>query len=152
MCIPLWLLVAAYALHIIEEYRGGWLDWAQDMSGLPMSRAEFLIANGLVIALGILCSFISYAEPLVSLTFPGLALMNAVFAHIGTTVVKKVKSPGVLSSVFLFIPLGVWAYGDFYSKGLIPTWGILLTLVFGLLIMAVPLVFQILKSKIMRKT
>jgi hypothetical protein len=31
--IPILALTFAYILHIIEEYRGAWLDWAQSISG-----------------------------------------------------------------------------------------------------------------------
>jgi hypothetical protein len=152
MNIPLWILTGAYALHIVEEYRGGWLDWAQKLSGLHMRKSEFIVANSLVIILGSACAIIGYAHPLVSLTFAGLAIVNALTAHIGTTIAKRVWSPGLITSIVLFIPLGIWAYYDSYAKGLIDAGEILITLIAGFLIMCVPIAYQLAKSRIMQRS
>jgi hypothetical protein len=148
---PLWILTGAYALHIIEEYRGGWLDWAQKLSGLHMRKSEFIIANSFVILLGSTCAIIGDAHPLLSLTFAGLAIVNALTAHIGTTILKRVWSPGLITSIALFIPLGIWAYCDSYAKSLIDARGILITLIVGFLIMCVPVLFQLAKNHMKKR-
>jgi hypothetical protein len=148
MSLPLLVLTGAYALHIIEEYRGGWLDWAQKLSGLRMHKSEFIVANSLVVILGSVCSIIGYAHPLVSLTFAGLAIVNALTAHIGTTIAQRVWSPGLITSIVLFIPLGIWAYYDSCARGLIDAGGILITLTAGFLIMCAPIVYQPVKNRI----
>jgi hypothetical protein len=150
MSLPLWILTGAYALRIVEEYRCGWLDWAQRLSGLRMRKSEFFIANFFVVVLGVVCSILGYGHPLLSLIFAGLAIINALTAHIGTIIVKRVWSPGLITSIVLFIPLSVWAYYDFYSKGLIDVNGVLITLVAGLFIMGVPIVYQVIKGRRIR--
>lgn len=39
--LPLWILMTAYAAHIMEEYVLGWKDWAERMSGdfIPTSSS-----------------------------------------------------------------------------------------------------------------
>jgi hypothetical protein len=81
------------------------------------------------------------------LVFAGLAIVNALTAHMGTTVVKRVWSPGLVTSIVLFLPVGVWVYCDFYSKGLIEVSGILITLGAGFFIMCIPIVYQVLKNR-----
>jgi hypothetical protein len=148
--IPIVALTAAYAIHIVEEYRCGWLDWAQGLSGLQMHKGEFIIANSIVVVLGTVCSLVGYTQPLVSCTFAGLALVNALTAHIGATIAKRVWSPGIITSIVLFIPLGVWAYYDCYYKGFIDTAGIVITVVAGFLIMCVPIAYQLIKNRVSR--
>jgi len=87
--LPFWILTVAYAGHILEEYVLDWRKWAQETSGLKLEWAEFFIANFTVIILGIACSVIGFDYPVFSYLLVGLAAMNALFAHIGTTIVKK---------------------------------------------------------------
>lgn len=90
-----WALIVAYSAHIMEEYFLDWKSWAQKMSGIKMEWGEFLIANSAVIVLGFCCAFVGFAYPLFSYLFVGLATVNAIFAHIGTSVVKKTFFPRI---------------------------------------------------------
>lgn len=42
--LPLWVLVVAYAAHIMEEYFLDWKNWTQKMSGLSLTWTEFFVA------------------------------------------------------------------------------------------------------------
>jgi hypothetical protein len=147
MNILLAALTFAYVIHIVEEYKCGWLEWAQKLSGLCLRKTEFVIANTIVVIMGIACSIIGDTYPLVSLTFAGLAAVNAVFAHMGTTIFKRIWSPGTATSIILFIPLSAWAYVDSYARGVINAQGIFLTIMAGLLIMCVPIAYQVMKNR-----
>jgi len=48
-----WLAVAAYAMHILEEYALDWRNWAQNILGLPAEWRDFYVTNYVVVALGI---------------------------------------------------------------------------------------------------
>jgi hypothetical protein len=73
--------------------------------------------------------------------------MNAVFAHIGTTIIKKNFSPGLITSILLFIPVCTWAYIIAGEKGVLTYPFMLITLGGGLLIMLFPVLLQFIKHK-----
>lgn len=148
--LPFWLLTVAYAGHILEEYVLDWRKWAQDVSKLTLEWTEFFVANFAVIILGISCSIVGFDYPIFSYMFIGLAVINALFAHIGTTIVKRKFSPGLITSIFLFIPICTWAYIIAAEKGLLSASFLLITLGGGTLIMLFPIFLQIIKHKILR--
>ena len=47
-----WLSMAAYALHIMEEYSFDWRNWARAVIKLPVEWSDFYVTNAIVIALG----------------------------------------------------------------------------------------------------
>lgn len=145
--VPFWALTVAYSAHILEEYILDWKTWAEQTSGLKMAWPEFLLANAAVIVLGISCSAVGFDCPVFAYLFVGLAAVNAVFAHIGTTIVKRRFSPGFLTSVFLFLPLSVWAYYMAFEKGLLTPVFMLISLIGGFIIMSFPILLQIIKKK-----
>ena len=56
-------------------------------------------------------------------------------------------SPGFLTSVFLFLPLSVWAYYMAFEKGLLTPVFMLISLIGGFIIMSFPILLQIIKKK-----
>jgi hypothetical protein len=48
-----WLAMAAYALHIAEEFAFDWRNWARAVIKLPVEWSDFYVTNAIVIALGI---------------------------------------------------------------------------------------------------
>jgi hypothetical protein len=149
--LPFWLLTVAYAGHILEEYILDWRKWAQDTSKLALEWSEFFVANFAVIILGISCSVVGFDCPIFSYMFIGLAVVNALFAHIGTTIIKRKFSPGLITSIVLFIPICTWAYTIAAKKGLLSISFLLITLGGGTLIMLFPILLQIIKHKILHK-
>jgi hypothetical protein len=149
--LPFWILTVAYAGHILEEYVLDWRKWAIEVSGLQLEWTEFFIANFAVIILGISCSVIGFDCPVFSYMFVGLAAVNGIFAHIGTTVVKRKFSPGLITSVILFIPACTWAYTIAGEKGLLTVPFILITLGGGILIMLFPIALQYIKKSFDKK-
>ncbi|MDR3057010.1 MAG: HXXEE domain-containing protein [Prevotella sp.] len=117
--LPFWLLTVAYSAHIMEEYTLDWRGWAQQMSNMQLSWTEFFTANFAVIILGISCSVVGFECPIFSFLFVGLATVNALFAHIGTTIVKRKFSPGILTSLLLFLPICTWTYIIAAQKGIL---------------------------------
>lgn len=146
--VPFWALTAAYSAHILEEYILDWRTWAEKASGIKMEWSDFFIANFAVIVLGICCSSVGFTCPVFAYLFVGLGTVNAIFAHIGTTIVKRKFSPGLITSLFLFIPLSVWAYVIAEQKGILTVSFTLISLVGGFIIMSFPIVLQLIKRKI----
>jgi hypothetical protein len=149
--LPFWILTVAYTGHILEEYVLDWRKWAQETSKLKLEWTEFFVANFAVIVLGIACSVVGFDCPVFSYVFVGLALINGLFAHIGTTIVKRRFSPGLITSIFLFIPICIWAYSIAFGKRILTVSFILITLGVALLIMLFPILLQIIKHKILNK-
>jgi len=145
--LPFWILTVAYAGHILEEYVLDWRKWAQETSKLKLEWSEFFVANFAVIVLGISCSVVGFECPIFSYMFVGLAATNAVFAHIGTTIIKKKFSPGLITSLLIFIPVCTWAYIIADEKGIFTCPFLLMTLGGGLLIMLFPVSLQFIKQK-----
>jgi Protein of unknown function with HXXEE motif len=112
-------MLLAYALHILEEHALDWLDWANTTFGTNFTWADFYVTNSVVVVAGISTAVIGWRLPEASLAFPALALINAVFFHIDPTLVRRVFSPGVLTAVLLFLPVGIWSYYGAYLDGVL---------------------------------
>ena len=103
----LWLCLAAYAIHVLEEFVFNWQSWAQHVLKLPARWTDFYITNSVVVVLGIVAAMIVHQLPRVALGFAGLMLINAVFFHIVPFVATRGRfSPGLITAVILFLPLG----------------------------------------------
>lgn len=150
--LPFWILTVAYAGHILEEYVLDWRTWAQRTSKLSLSWNEFFVANFAVIVFGISAASVGWGCPLFSYMFVGLAAVNGVFAHLGTTIVKRRFSPGVITSVVLFIPVCTWAYVIAARKGVLTAPFLAITLGGGFLIMLFPILLQLVKRKLNKST
>ncbi|MDR0875149.1 MAG: HXXEE domain-containing protein [Clostridiales Family XIII bacterium] len=151
ICIPLWVLTGAYACHIIEEYRFNWREWAMRLSKLDLKWSEFYIVNAAVLVFGIASAIVGYSFSRFSYLFVGLALVNALVAHIGATIVKGKYSPGTLTSIILFVPICIWAYYDAYQNAYIDIETIALTVLGGFLIMLIPIGLQLLKNMVSKR-
>lgn len=107
--IMLWLCVAAYGAHVLEEFVFDWLSWSQQVLHLPTRWEDFYITNCLVIVVGIVAVEIAPEYPAVALGFPGLMLINAIFMHVFPFLRKRGRfSPGLITAVLLFCPLGLY--------------------------------------------
>ena len=106
--IMLWLCLAAYGVHVLEEFVFDWRTWSQQVLHLPTRWEDFYVTNCLVVVLGIVAAEIAPQYPTVALGFPGLMLINATFMHVFPFVRTKGRfSPGLFTAVLLFWPLGI---------------------------------------------
>ncbi|TCR60639.1 HXXEE domain-containing protein [Bosea sp. BK604] len=107
-----WLAMAAYALHIMEEFSFDWRGWARAVIKLPVEWSDFYVTNAIVIALGIAQAMLADSLALAPLIFASLMLINAVFFHIGPMLLTRGRfSPGTATAVLLFLPAAwaIWA-------------------------------------------
>lgn len=77
-----WLAMAAYAMHILEEYALDWRGWSHAVLGLPTEWNDFYVTNCVVVALGIAQAMLAPELPTAVLSYAGLEFINAVFMHI----------------------------------------------------------------------
>ena len=140
----LWLCLAAYGVHILEEFVFDWRNWAHNVLHLPAQWNDFYIANALVIVLGVAAAEIAPVWPVVALGFPALMLINATFFHVAPFAWTRGRfSPGLITAVLLFFPLGIYSVRVTGVEGLT----LVLAFVVGATLMATPIVFLKLKEK-----
>jgi hypothetical protein len=140
----MWLCVAAYGMHVLEEFVFDWQNWANSVLHLPAQWSDFYITNALVILLGVVAAEIAPPWPAVALGFPALMLINATFFHVAPIIWTRGRfSPGLITALLLFFPLGMGTIGSAHVGGAA------LTIAFGIgaLLMATPIVFLRLKVK-----
>ncbi len=145
--IWLWVATAAYGLHALEEFMLDWKTWANKVLKLPVDWPIFYVVNALVVVLGIIAAEIGWRLPALSLAFPALMLINAVFFHILPFVVKKKYSPGLTSAVCLFLPLGIWLFYGADKDGVLSVMTAVGAFALGAGLMAYPIILLKLKDK-----
>ena len=107
------LLPAAYLIHLLEEYFAGegFPVWLSGFMNADLSTTDFLIING--IAWPVMAAFaIAYNQGWKN-NVALLALWTVLFVngllHPLSSLVSAAYSPGTISGVFLYLPLGFLA-------------------------------------------
>jgi hypothetical protein len=103
-----WLFPLSYLIHIAEEYWGGFPAWIARFWGVESSLSNFLSWNGgalvmMMVGVTLALRMKSYRWLLVS--FGTVVLINGL-VHTGASIVTRSYSPGLISGLLLFIPLG----------------------------------------------
>jgi Protein of unknown function with HXXEE motif len=104
-----WFFPISFLIHIVEEYRGGFPAWVNRFWGVETSLTNFLIWNGaawvmMIVGVALVLKTRSYRWLLVS--FGTVFLINGV-VHALASLVTSSYSPGLVSGLLLFVPLGV---------------------------------------------
>jgi uncharacterized membrane protein HdeD (DUF308 family) len=105
-----WLFPLTYLVHIAEEYWGGFPVWIARFWGVESSSANFLSWNGgalvmMCVGVALVLATKSYRWLLVSF---GTALLINGAVHTVASVVTRSYSPGLVSGLLFFIPLGLF--------------------------------------------
>ena len=143
----LWVATAAYGLHMLEEFMFDWKTWANKVLRLPVDWPTFYVVNSAAVVLGVVAAAIGWRLPAVSLAFPALMIINAVFFHILPFVATRKFSPGVISAVVLFLPIGTWLFFAADKDGVLTTATAITAFVLGAGLMAYPVLLLKLKDK-----
>jgi Protein of unknown function with HXXEE motif len=139
-----WVAMAAYALHMMEEFFYDWKSWANNILKLPVDWSGFYVTNTAVLFLGIACASVGWSHPSFALMFPAVMLINAFFFHVLPVIVKKKFSPGLITALILFFPIGIYAFKTASDLG-VTTKEISFSFLLGALLMAYPII--LLKTK-----
>jgi hypothetical protein len=141
-----WVAASAYAVHVMEEYTFNWRDWARGALGLPVEWNDFYVTNSVVIVLGITSAELAPNLPVAPLAYASLMLINAVLFHIWQVIRAKGRfSPGVVTAISLFLPVGIAEFVEASREGVLSGATVIGAAVTGALLMAYPIVM--LKSK-----
>jgi hypothetical protein len=103
-----WLFPLAYLVHIAEEYWGGFPAWISRFWGVESSNSNFLSWNGgawLLMMAGVLFVLKTKSYRWLLVGFGTVVLINGTM-HTIASVVTRSYSPGLISGLLLFIPLG----------------------------------------------
>ena len=138
----LWIMTFAYAAHAFEERILNWNIWAKETFGVDVSWEMFYSANFTVVILGICCSSVGWRYPAFALSLPALALITSVFFHILPSIIKKRFSPGLITSVLLFLPIGILCYKFADADSVLDTNTFLLSMIIGTVIMSFPFLIK----------
>ena len=93
----LWLTLAAYAVHVLEEATLNWKAWA--INALHLTNVEwsiFDIANMAVMFIAIGAAMIGWKLPAFALIIPALMLINGIFFHNHVSRAKNFDSKNIL--------------------------------------------------------
>lgn len=105
------LFPATYAVHIAEEFWGGFTEFTAKLGWLVLSDTEFLIGNALFFVS--MCIGLIWARSRPSgglfIVVLGVVVIVNVMLHIGGSLLSMDYSPGLISGLLLWLPLGIIA-------------------------------------------
>lgn len=143
-----WIFIGflvASILHMGEEYLypGGFMDFMKRLNpriAPQITTPAAVIINGLQLLLCLIAVIVGKSQPQFSLSVAALLIING-FIHMGGCIRVKGYAPGVVTGVFLYLPLSLYAYYLFISAGRLSGRGVLITAALGLLYQMVPLMY-----------
>ena len=148
----LWVGVIAAALHVLEEYAEGWVTWANyeigPRLGVTFTESDFFLTNAALVFMALAGAAIGWWAPAISLAVPALFVINAVFFHMVPSARGDRLTPGTLSAVFIYLPVATWMFWAAAEDGQLPAETFIGAFIIGAALMASPLVFLVLKTKI----
>ena len=148
LALMCWLSMGAYAVHVLEEFAFDWKNWARNVLNLPVEWDMFYVTNSLVIVLGVVAAMIAPRLPMLALGFAALMLINATFFHVLPFLVKRGRwSPGLVTALVLFYPLGIACYRVQDRTAELSSGDVIVSVLVGALLMATPILFLKLKGK-----
>ncbi len=113
-----WLFPFAYLIHLLDEFffGGGFAMWYSNLLNANLSEYDFLIINStafvLVITVSILYS-LGKIKNFIPAVLGTLFFMNGL-VHLMLSVATWIYSPGTISGIIIYIPLGVIVYKNIF--------------------------------------
>ena len=110
---PLYILFFAI-LHVTEEYiyPGGFMEWAREKIPRFADRITIkmaIIVNGIFLLLCFAGVLFGGRYPMFALSIAGLILVNGI-VHVLSSIVTKSYSPGLITSLILYIPFSIYLF------------------------------------------
>jgi uncharacterized protein with HXXEE motif len=116
----LWLFPITYLIHIAEEYfvDGGYSAYLLKLRGVQLSTTRFLAAQSVGVVLMIVGIFVAqrFNFPQTLLVILGAVVLVNGITHAVTSVVKWGYGPGLYTSLFVWLPLGIVTLFQFYGR------------------------------------
>ena len=103
-----WLLPATILVHQLEEYFGQFPLWFSNLLNAELSNQDFILINGvgLFVFTAFALSYIFNKNNLILVAMGTLVFVNGII-HLLLSILTFSYSPGAISGVVLFVPLGI---------------------------------------------
>ena len=107
----IWLISPAYFIHLLDEYflGVGLPDWLSNVFNANLSRSDFIIINSIGLAstlVIVILNSLGKVKDFFIVVLGSLFFLNGLI-HLSASVLTATYSPGTVSGVILYIPLGV---------------------------------------------
>lgn len=140
----LWVLVAASALHVMEEHALGWQGWATSVMGKKLGVSfywqDFYVTNTALFIVGISTAMVGWQFAGFGLSFASLNIIDALLFHILPSVRAKRLNPGCITATILYLPIGFLCYWAANKDQILTTSALWLSILIGAFLMASALV------------
>jgi hypothetical protein len=108
----LWVFPITYLIHIAEEYWGGegYPAYILRLRGVHMSTTRFLVAQSLgvvLVTIGVILARRFNFPQMMLIILGAIVLVNGI-THSVTALGIRRYGPGLWSSIFIWIPLGIF--------------------------------------------
>ena len=105
--VLVWLVVAAFAAHVVEEYLASFPGWFAQLSGRPLPVAAFLWINGVALPAIVVITWAGLRRgwDWIPIALGTIVLVNGV-GHLLGSLATGTYSPGLLTGIMLYLPLG----------------------------------------------
>jgi hypothetical protein len=134
-------------IHIFEEYFTGWVDYARQYAK-KLKAIEFIIVNIIFFAAVIIATLLVIFDKftIFSLSIIFLIFINSLI-HIVPSIVLRKYTPGLFSALFGYLPVSVFIIIYHYLHNDIMISGLIISFIFGLFLMSLPVLYQIVFKK-----
>jgi hypothetical protein len=107
-----WLMPLTYLIHIAEEYWGGegYPAYIYRLRGVYLPPSRFLLAQAIGFVLVVLAVILArqFNFPTMMLVILSTTVMGNALTHIVSALPTLSYNPGLLSSVLIWLPLGIF--------------------------------------------
>ncbi len=113
-----WLFPATYLAHMAEEYWGGFPAWLSGLGGAHYTPAHFLKLNTeawLMMIVGTVLALKLSTMRWLIISYGAVVLLNGL-AHFVATLVTGTYSPGLISGLVLWVPLGAYTLSRSWGR------------------------------------
>jgi hypothetical protein len=116
----LWVFPITYLIHIAEEYWGGegYPAYILRLRGVHMSTTRFLVAQSLgvvLVTIGVILARRFKFPQMMLIILGAIVLVNGI-THSVTALGIRRYGPGLWSSIFIWIPLGIFTLLRFKNE------------------------------------
>jgi len=133
-----WLLPLSIVLHNVEEFifPGGFIGWykrykpeiADSIRPKILAITNILLIGG---SLNPAINAVSEVTIIIWLAFASIVGIN-IFYHVKGSILSRTYSPGLITSLIVYLPLVVYGYYYFISTGKVPIWIVAICSVTGI--------------------
>lgn len=136
-----WFIPVAYLFHLADEYFAGFPNWFSGIFKVNLSLDDFIFINSIGFTTTIMIAFLytfDKVNSFIVVSLGTLFFINGVI-HIVSSLFTLSYSPGTISGILIYLPLGYLIFKKFFSllpeqqRGLSIMGGILVQIVVSLI-------------------